>query len=50
MLNYKIKIKKSKIAGIGAFSVNNIPAKTKIGNMTGEIISYKEAQKRIKLP
>ena len=48
MLNYKIKIKKSKIAGIGAFSVNKIPAKTKIGNMTGEIISYNEAQIRLK--
>jgi uncharacterized protein len=47
-LNFPVKIKKSKIAGTGAYSLKTIPAKRKIGNMTGEIISYKEAQKRIK--
>ena len=49
MLNYKIKTKKSKIAGTGEWSVVTIPARKKIGNMEGVIISYKEAQKRIKL-
>ncbi len=49
MLNYKIKISKSKIAGIGAYAAENIPAKRKVGNMEGEIISYREAQKRVKL-
>ena len=49
MLKYKIKTKKSKIAGTGAWSVTTIPARKKIGNMEGVIISYKEAQKRIKL-
>jgi uncharacterized protein len=49
MLKYKIKTKKSKIAGTGAWSVTKIPARKKIGNMEGVIISYKEAQKRIKL-
>ena len=49
MLKYKIKTKKSKIAGTGAWSVTMIPARKKIGNMGGVIISYKEAQKRIKL-
>ena len=49
MLKYKIKTKKSKIAGTGAWSVAMIPARKKIGNMEGVIISYKEAQKRIKL-
>lgn len=47
-LRYPLQIKKSKIAGTGAFTVKTIPARRKIGNMTGEIISYKEAQKRIK--
>ncbi|HET9055507.1 MAG TPA: SET domain-containing protein [Chitinophagaceae bacterium] len=47
-LNFPIKIKKSKIAGTGAYAEKPIPAKRKIGNMTGEIISYKEAQKRVK--
>ncbi|MGE5107601.1 MAG: SET domain-containing protein [Sphingobacteriales bacterium] len=47
-LNFPIQIKKSNIAGTGAYAERTIPAKRKIGNMTGEIISYKEAQKRIK--
>lgn len=49
MLKYKIEIKKSKIAGAGAYATVSIPAKKKIGNMDGEIISYKEAQRRVKL-
>jgi len=49
MLKYKIKTKKSTIAGTGAYSAATIPARKKIGNMEGVIISYKEAQKRIKL-
>ncbi|MBI2730282.1 MAG: SET domain-containing protein-lysine N-methyltransferase [Sphingobacteriales bacterium] len=47
-LNFPVKIKKSKIAGTGAYSVNAIPGKRKIGNMTGEIISYKEVRRRIR--
>ena len=49
MLKYKIAVKKSKIAGTGAFAATAIPARKKIGNMEGEIISYKEAQRRVKL-
>jgi len=48
MLKYKITVKKSKIAGTGAYAAVAIPAKRKIGNMEGEIISYREAQKRVK--
>lgn len=48
MLKYKITVKKSKIAGTGAYAAVPIPAKRKIGNMEGEIISYREAQKRVK--
>ncbi len=48
-LVYPLTIKTSCIAGKGAFANNRIPAKRKLGNMTGEIISYREAQKRVKL-
>ena len=47
-LNYPLQIGKSSIAGKGAFALKAIPAKKKLGNMGGEIISYKEAQKRVK--
>ena len=47
-LNYPLQVSKSNIAGKGAFALNPIPAKKKLGNMGGEIISYKEAQKRVK--
>jgi uncharacterized protein len=49
MLVFKIKTKKSKIAGTGAYAAVSIPARKKIGNMEGEIISYREAQRRVKL-
>jgi SET domain-containing protein len=48
-LRYPVQTKKSKIAGIGAYALSNIPARKKIGNIDGEIISYKEAQRRVKL-
>ena len=38
----------SRIAGKGAFALSKIPAGRKIGEMAGEIISYREAQKRVK--
>lgn len=47
-LNFPIELKKSRVAGTGAYTLKAIAAKKKIGNMTGEIISYKEAQKRVK--
>ncbi|MFC0773584.1 SET domain-containing protein [Terrimonas alba] len=47
-LNYPLQVSKSRIAGKGAFALKAIPAKKKLGNMGGEIISYKEAQKRVK--
>lgn len=45
---FPLQIKKSRIAGLGAFAEIKIPAKRKLGNMGGEIISYREAQKRVK--
>ena len=47
-INFELKIAPSRIAGKGAFALNNIPAKRKLGNMAGEIISYREAQRRVK--
>lgn len=47
-MNYKIKVKKSNIAGKGAFAAEQIPARRKLGNMGGVIISYREAQKRVR--
>ncbi|HRO69225.1 MAG TPA: SET domain-containing protein-lysine N-methyltransferase [Chitinophagaceae bacterium] len=48
-LNFPLKVGKSRIAGRGAFAMKNIPARRKLGNMGGEIISYREAQKRVKM-
>lgn len=48
-LKYPVRTGKSKIAGTGAYAMSNIPARKKIGNIAGEIISYKEAQKRVKM-
>lgn len=47
-LNFPLKVGKSRIAGRGAFAMKDIPARRKLGNMGGEIISYREAQKRVK--
>ena len=47
-LNYHITIGKSKIAGTGAFATQSIPARRKLGNMAGEIISFREARRRVK--
>lgn len=46
MLNYSIENKPSKIDGKGAFALQSIPAKRKLGNLGGEVISLREARKR----
>ena len=48
-LNFPLKVKKSRIAGLGAYAIETIPSKKKLGNMAGVIISYREAQRRVKL-
>lgn len=45
-LNYLLQNKPSRIDGKGAFTLEDIPARKKIGNLWGEIISLKEARKR----
>lgn len=47
-MNYLIEVKKSGIAGQGAFAKQRIPARKKLGNMSGEIISFREARRRVK--
>ena len=46
MINYPLHVLPSNIDGNGAFATRSIPAKRKIGNLGGEIISLKEARKR----
>lgn len=46
-LRYKLEIKKSSIDGKGAFALETISAGKKLGNLGGEVISQKEALKRI---
>ncbi|MDI3321551.1 SET domain-containing protein [Pinibacter soli] len=43
-LTYKLESKKSKIDGTGTFALQNIPAKKKLGNMGGEIVSLRKAR------
>ncbi len=47
-LYFPLLVQASRIAGKGAFAIRDIPARRKLGNMGGEIISYREAQKRVK--
>lgn len=47
-INYPVKVAKSKIAGKGAYAVQKIPARKKIGDLGGVIITMKEAMKLIK--
>ncbi len=45
---FPVKVAKSKIAGKGAYALQNIPARKKIGDLGGVIITMKEAMKLIK--
>lgn len=45
-LNYTLQNKSSNIDGKGAFALQQIPARKKIGNLGGEVISLREARKR----
>jgi uncharacterized protein len=45
---YPVKVAKSKIAGKGAYALRAIPARKKIGDLGGVIITMKEAMKLIK--
>lgn len=43
-VNFKIEVKPSKIDGKGAFALTKIPARKKIGELEGEIITIKEGR------
>lgn len=45
---YPTRLGKSAIHGMGAFATATIPARKKIGNMSGIIISGKEASEKLK--
>lgn len=45
---YPVKVAKSKIAGNGAYAIQPIPARKKIGDLGGTIITMKEAMQLIK--
>ena len=46
MINYNVKSGRSTIEGTGVFAAAKIPQRAKIGEVTGEIISVREARKR----
>lgn len=46
MLRYLLENKPSKIDGTGAFALQRIPSRRKIGNLGGEVIPLREARKR----
>jgi SET domain-containing protein len=45
-LNYLLRNRASIIDGKGAFALEEIPARKKLGNLGGEIITLREARKR----
>lgn len=45
---YPVRVARSRISGKGAFARQFIPAKKKIGDLGGEIISMREAKRLIK--
>lgn len=47
-IHYPVKVAKSKIAGKGAYALQHIPARKKIGDLGGVIITMKEAVKLIR--
>lgn len=47
-ITYPVRVAKSRIAGKGAYALQRIPARKKIGDLGGVIITMKEARKLIK--
>jgi uncharacterized protein len=46
----KIAVRKSEIDGKGVFAVQNLPKRRKIGEMTGELVTIREARRLAKKP
>ncbi len=47
-INYALSNARSKIHGMGTYAKESIPARRKIGSMSGEVISKRLARKRVK--
>ena len=47
-IKFPVRVARSRIAGKGAFAQKPIPARKKIGDLGGTIISMREARKRIR--
>ncbi|MDX1936999.1 MAG: SET domain-containing protein [Flavihumibacter sp.] len=47
-INFPVRVAKSRIAGKGAYAVTNMPARRKIGDLGGIIITMKEAMQIVK--
>lgn len=45
---YELKVAKSRIAGKGAYASKKIPARRKIGDLGGKIITLREARRLVK--
>ncbi len=45
---YPLRVAKSRIAGKGAYALSNIPARRKIGDLGGVIITMRQARKLIR--
>ncbi|MCG7860665.1 hypothetical protein MD537_27035, partial [Flavihumibacter sediminis] len=48
MIRFKVENHKSNIDGTGCFAAQRIPARKKIGQLGGEIVSVRVARQRIK--
>jgi SET domain-containing protein len=48
MKDYTFEVRRSRIHGKGLFALKSIPARRKIGELCGEVISQREARKRAK--
>jgi uncharacterized protein len=48
VINFPVKVAKSKIHGNGCYAATNIDAKRKIGSLAGKIISKKEGRLKVK--
>lgn len=47
-LRFPLQVKKSRIHGLGVFTKETIPARKKIGELSGVIISKREARRKVK--
>lgn len=49
MTDYKFEVRRSQIHGRGLFALTRLPARRKVGELGGEVISQSEARRRARL-